>query len=130
MFPGNGETADLAREFDWSTTSLGPPEDWSLSLKAAAKLTLTAGFPSILLWGPALVQIYNDGYRDVMGNKHPVGMGQPTRECWPEVWDINEPIYARVLEGETLTFSDRLYQITRNGYFGECLLYPLLQPGV
>jgi PAS domain S-box-containing protein len=70
----------------------------------------------VVLWGPELIQIYNDGYLALMGAKHPAGLGQPTQECWPEVWHINEPIYARVWQGETLTFEDQLYPITRRGF--------------
>lgn len=51
------------------------------------------GFPMVVLWGPDLIQIYNDGYRIIMGDKHPAGLGQPNRACWPEVWSINGPIY-------------------------------------
>lgn len=47
----------------------------------------------VVLWGEQLVQIYNDVYCGIMGDKHPAGLGQPTRDCWPEVWNINEPIY-------------------------------------
>ena len=78
-------------------------------------MLLPSGFPMVALWGPDLVQIYNDGYRDIMGLKHPAGLGQFTRECWPEVWHINAPIYARVLQGETLTFEDALYPVMRHG---------------
>ena len=116
MFPSNSEAGRLARSLDWAATPLGPTEHWPPSLKTATNLVLAAGFPTILLWGPALVQIYNDSYRDVMGAKHPTGMGQPTRDCWPEVWHINQPILARVLQGETLTFTDRLFPITRHGH--------------
>ncbi len=70
----------------------------------------------IVLWGPDLIQIYNDGYLSLMGTKHPAGIGQRTRECWPEVWHINEPIYARVWQGETLTFEDQLFPIIRRGF--------------
>ena len=69
----------------------------------------------VLLWGPELVQIYNDGYAEIMGKKHPAGMGQPTSECWPEVWAFNEPVYAQVREGKTFTFEDRLFPISRHG---------------
>lgn len=79
-------------------------------------LLLASEFPMVALWGPELVQIYNDGYRGIMAGKHPEGLGQPTRECWPEVWHINEPIYERVRAGETLTFEDKLFPITRHGY--------------
>jgi hypothetical protein len=50
------------------------------------------------------VQVYNDTYCELMGVKHPAGLGQPTRECWPEVWHINRPVYERVWEGESLSF--------------------------
>lgn len=39
-----------------------------------------------------------------------------TRECWPEVWHINEPQYRKVFSGETFTLEDSLYPINRHGY--------------
>nr|WP_280856134.1 PAS domain-containing protein [Pararoseomonas indoligenes] len=68
-----------------------------------------------VLWGPELIQIYNDGYRGLMGTKHPAGLGEAARECWPEAWESNAPIYRRVWAGETLTFPDKLWPVTRNG---------------
>lgn len=47
-------------------------------------------------------------YRALMGLKHPQGLGQPTRECWPEVWHINEPTSAT---GSLLQFVEPLAQI-------------------
>lgn len=112
---GGGEMGALIRAHDWATTPLGRVETWPPSLRAAADLCLGSAFPMIVLWGPDLVQVYNDGYRVLMGIKHPAGLGQATRDCWPEVWHINEPIYARVRAGETLTFADALYPTTRSG---------------
>ena len=117
MWPfGEGEVACLMRRLDWSATPLGPLKFWPQSLKTAADLTLACRFPMIVLWGPELIQIYNDSYREVMGGKHPAGLGQPTQRCWPEVWQINEPIYAKVLQGESITFEDHLYPIARYGF--------------
>lgn len=113
--PGGGEMGALIRAHDWAATPLGPIEGWPHVLKCGVELILPAGFPMIVLWGDALIQIYNDGYRAVMGNKHPAGLGRPTRESWPEVWRINAPIYERVRAGETLTFEDSLYPIARSG---------------
>ena len=104
--------ARLVREHDWAATPLGPIESWPQSLKTVVDVLLASEFPMVALWGPELVQIYNDGYRQIMAGKHPKGLGQPTRECWPEVWRINEPIYDRVCAGETLTFEDKLFPIT------------------
>ncbi len=112
----NGEAATLARKLDWSKTCLGPVEGWPDSLRSTVNLVLACSFPMVLLWGEELVQIYNDAYAAIMGKKHPAGMGLPTREVWPEVWEFNEPVYRRVLEGETLTFENQLFPITRQGF--------------
>lgn len=111
-----GEMASLVRAYDCSTTALGPMQQWPQSLKSVIDLALACRFPMVVLWGKQLEQIYNDGYCDLMGDKHPAGLGQPTRVCWPEVWNINQPIYSKVFEGETLTFEDGLYPIKRHGH--------------
>ena len=122
---GKGEMANLVRAFNWASTPLGAFRSWPQSLRTAVDLALACRFPMVVLWGSDLIQIYNDGYCDLMGDKHPLGLGQPTRECWPEVWQINEPIYARVRAGETVTLEDELYPIRRhrrleNAYFTLC----------
>lgn len=111
-----GEMAARVRAHDWSGTPLGPLERWPQSLRTVVDLLLANGFPMAALWGPQLVQIYNDGYRMLMAGKHPAGLGQPTRDCWPEAWHIDGPIYQQVLAGGTLTFEDKLYRITRRGF--------------
>ncbi|MQA90735.1 MAG: PAS domain-containing protein [Gemmatimonas sp.] len=117
LFPTEGEVAKLCRDLEWTSTPLGPIEDWPESLKAVAGLVIASPFPMILLWGPELVQIYNDGYRHVMGAKHPAGLGQPTRECWPEVWEFNAPIYDKVMNrAESFTLEDRRLVVERDGY--------------
>lgn len=115
LFAGPGTMRALCRALDWGTTPLGPVAHWPPSLRTAAGLVFGAAFPMLLLWGPDLVQLYNDGYREVMGAKHPGGLGQATRECWPEVWHINAPIYARVRAGETVWHEEARYPLLRHG---------------
>ncbi|WP_244478025.1 PAS domain S-box protein, partial [Methylobacterium sp. Leaf86] len=88
-------------------------------MKTIVDLLLSNGFPTIALWGREFIQIYNDGYRDLMETKHPAGLGQPTRECWPEVWHIKAPIYDRVWAGETVKLNDALCPIIRSGVLQE-----------
>ena len=116
---GPGETSALIRGRDWATHSLGLSEGWPGCLRTAVDLVLACEFPMSVLWGPDLIQIYNDGYLALMGSRHPAGMGQPTRECWPEVWHLNEPVYARIWQGQTLTFEDQLFPILRRGFLEE-----------
>lgn len=111
----SGEMGVRIREFAAGSNPWGPPETWPQRLRSAIELMLPCGFPMIILWGPDLIQIYNDQYRSLMGRKHPSGFGRPTEECWPEVWHINQPIYEKVWNGETLTFEDALYPLARSG---------------
>jgi PAS domain S-box-containing protein len=113
--PGGGETGALVRAMDWSTTPLGPVAAWPQSLRTAVSVALYTDFASIVLWGPELIQIYNDRYRVLMGAKHPRGLGQGNRECWPEAWHINETIYPRVFAGETLSFRETVYPLAPFG---------------
>jgi PAS domain S-box-containing protein len=106
----------LIRERDWANTPLGPIEGWPQSLRTTVDIILASGFPTVARWGPDLVQIYNDGYRVIMADKHPTGLGQPVRDCWPDIWADTEPLYTRVLAGETLVSEDRVYRIERQGY--------------
>ncbi|HZH28613.1 MAG TPA: PAS domain-containing protein [Azospirillaceae bacterium] len=105
----------LVRAHAWSGTPIGPVERWPQSLRTSVEMVLASGYPATVLWGPDLVQIYNDGYREILAGKHPAGLGQATRECWPEAWHINEPIYQRVWKGETVTLRDSLLPATRRG---------------
>ena len=115
LFRDGGELGALCRAKDWSATPLGPPESWPQSLRTAVSMVLASDFPMIVLWGPSLVQIYNDRYRLLMGAKHPGGLGQGNRECWPEAWHINKSIYPRVFAGETVSFHEAVYPLAPNG---------------
>ena len=116
LFAGPGEMRARCRAFDWAATPLGPVSDWPTALKAMVGLVLAAPLGMIVLWGAELVQLYNDGYREVMGAKHPAGLGQPTRACWPEVWAFNAPLYAGVVDrGEAFTFTDQRLVVERHG---------------
>jgi PAS domain-containing protein len=115
LLTGPGELRERVRELDWAATPVGPMAEWPHGLRTAVDLALSSAFPTVVLWGPELIQIYNDAYSVIMGAKHPGGLGRPTREVWPEVWHINGPIYERVLAGETVSLEDARYPLERNG---------------
>src|SRR5688572_21750190 len=115
VFPGGSEMARRCRAFDWGTTPLGPMERWPQSLRTAAGMVVGHAFASIVLWGPELIQIYNDGYIAVHGAKHPWGLGRPTSEVWPEVWHLNGPLFARAMAGEQVSLREAPYALSRRG---------------
>ena len=105
------------RAKDWSGTPLGPPASWPQSLRTAVSILLNSRYPMFLFWGPELVKIYNDGYRSILGNKHPWALGRRGPEVWPEIWDTIGPMVERVVEHGEATFSDDLMLfMQRHGY--------------
>ena len=87
---GGGEMGSLIRSMDWSATPLGPVEGWPQSLRTTVSICLASDLPICVIWGPGLVQIYNDAYRVICGNKHPRSMGQNFSACWKEAWPVIE----------------------------------------
>ena len=95
-------------------------EGWPQSLRTAVSICLASGFPELVMWGPELVQIYNDAFRSVLQAKHPAGLGQRARDCWPELWDTIAPMYRSVLEtGASIFLEDQLFTPERRGYVEE-----------
>jgi len=89
---GSGEMARLIREHDWSSTPLGPIENWSRELVTIVNLMLSSPTPARTLWGPDLVLVYNDSYRNTPGKRHPDALGRPAREVYRESWHVVGPL--------------------------------------
>src|SRR5450830_928387 len=114
--PGGDAMAQVIRDTAWNQTALGAIASWTPALRMAVTTALDSPLPTILLWGPDLIQIYNSAYRHVLGERHPVAMGQATRLCWPEVWAFNEPIYLGALGGgAAVHLEDQEYVIEPSG---------------
>ncbi len=99
LFPGASEMARRCRALDWSSTPLGDPQGWPAALRLAVRTALECPFPINLWCGPALTLIYNDGYVDVLGAKHPGALGQPGNVVWSEIWPDIEAIFDSVRQG-------------------------------
>lgn len=83
--PQGSAMAEVIREVNWDGNALGAISGWPASLRTSVTTVLDSPFPTIVLWGPGLIQLYNDAYRHILGERHPVAMGQRTQACWPSV---------------------------------------------
>ena len=118
---GGGEMGAFMRSFDWPGSLLGPVAQWPQSLRTSVSTCLNSRFPILIWWGPDLVMLYNDAYRQIIGAKHPAALGHPGRECWPEIWNIIGPMLETVMrKGEATWSSDLLLMLERSGYPEEC----------
>jgi PAS domain S-box-containing protein len=109
--------ADLIRAFDWSSTAVGPIDEWPDTLLTSVNLMLGTRHPMFLWWGDELIQFYNDAYRPSLGSdKHPKALGQHGRECWPEIWHaIGPQIEGVMTRGEATWHEDQFLPIYREG---------------
>ncbi len=107
----------LTREFDWASTSMGPMENWSPTIRTAVSIMLKSTVPMVTLWGEDGVMVYNDAYAVFAGTRHPQLFGSRVREGWPEVADFNDRVVKVGLSGGTLAFKDQSMMLNRRNGF-------------
>jgi PAS domain S-box-containing protein len=115
-----GEMGARIRDFDWSSTTLGPIDTWPSSLRDAVRLCLHSRFQLAIYWGPQLVLLYNDAERDVLGAMHPRVLGRPAADVLADIWDVVGPLLHGVTATGEATWSvDQPLRINRNGFVEE-----------
>lgn len=118
---GGGEMGEMIRAKDWSKTSLGDPSQWPQSLCTMITVMLSTPFAMYIAWGNDYIQLYNDGYRPILGaSKHPEALGISTRHTFSEVLHIIEPMFDDVMKGKAVGFPDFMLPLNRNGFVEEC----------
>ncbi|PVZ59339.1 hybrid sensor histidine kinase/response regulator [Pseudomonas sp. B1(2018)] len=113
--PTASDAQALIARIDWANSPLGAASTWPQSLRTAVDIVIHSPMPMLLLWGPQLTQIYNDGFALLAGSKHPQAFGQPTHLIWPELKDFTDPIYSAVLQGQVRTYSEQRFTLQREG---------------
>lgn len=114
---GGGELGQRMREFDWSSTSLGPVDSWPRSLRTCVQIMLTSRQPMWIGWGKDLIKLYNDPYKAIAGGKHPWALGKPASVVWKDIWKEIEPMLHQVMVHSEGTYVEsQLLIMERNGY--------------
>jgi two-component system sensor histidine kinase VicK len=117
---GSSEMSALVRQKDWKETSVGAIESWPESLRTIVNMTLENKFAMALCWGKDHLQFYNETFCAILGNKHPSALGRPASEVYAESWHLIEPLFARVMAGEAVSFENLLVPLNRKGYLEDC----------
>jgi PAS domain S-box-containing protein len=113
---GGGEVGEMMRTQDWSASPLGHPRTWPQALRIVVGLMLNSKFPMFVAWGKELGFLYNDSYREILGDKHPRAMGGRFHDIWSEIWDDIGPLIDRALNGEATYVERLLLVMNRHGY--------------
>ncbi len=53
-------------------------------------------------WGPEVVLLYNDAYREMAGSKHPQIFGERGSVSWGELWEDIGPLAYQALSGKAV----------------------------
>lgn len=105
----------LMAEFPWADSPLGARESWPLSLRSVTDLMLSSKFPMFVMWGPARTFLYNDGYAEILGPKHPHAWGRAMDDVWREIWADVGPMIGAALSGETIFHENLELAVNRRG---------------
>lgn len=108
-------TLKLFNTYDWASNPLGPIPEWSESLKGAVRTMMVATTPMAMLVGPEGILLYNSGYAEFAGPRHPDIFGLPALEAWPEIADFNRENIARGLRSEGLSMLGQKLLLNRHG---------------
>lgn len=123
----------MVLEHDWSRTPLGPQAQWSPTLRTAVSTALNSRFPSLLMWGPELVMVYNDAYAPMLGARHPSALGRRAADVWADIWADLAPMVDEVMAGRATYSEDLLLVMTRHGFEEETYFSfsfsPVVEPG-
>jgi PAS domain S-box-containing protein len=114
-FPfADGDMAQQIRAVDWAATVVGPIENWSDALRFALDMMLGCAFPATLQWGRDLILFYNDAYIPLIGYRHPIALGKPIFDAFPEIVQTYRPLAERVWRGERIVLEDQPYRYARH----------------
>lgn len=117
-----GEMGQRIAAFDWAATGVGPIEHWSQSLRSIVAFLVNSPVPLVMLWGADGHLIYNDGYSQFAGERHPGLLGMKVLEAWPEVADFNANVMRVGIAGGTLAYRNHRLKLNRTGTFEDCWL--------
>jgi PAS domain S-box-containing protein len=116
MTATNPDCGRLFRDLDWASTPLGPRDSWSVELKTLTNVMLGSLHPMLIVWGPDQVTLYNDGYAEMCGNRHPQAFSRSFKELWHDIWDGVEPIISAAYAGQGTAMDDIAFTMYRKGY--------------
>ena len=115
LFSPGGKVDAFMGDGDWLETPMGLPQTWPSSLRTTVRFMLDADMPMWLCWGPDLLLLYNDGYAEVLGPRHPAALKQPFRDVWSGVPNDLVSAVERALCGEASLLQNVAQDVLRSG---------------
>jgi PAS domain S-box-containing protein len=116
LFVARTPMAERLRNTDWTSTPLGPPQDWDAALKTLVPIMLASNQPMFVVWGATRSLIYNDAYGEILANKHPDALTRDFLDVWHEIRHSLVPIVNAAYGGEPVQMDDIELWMERRGF--------------
>jgi signal transduction histidine kinase len=107
MVWGGGAMGERIRAKDWSSSPIGPLEQWPSSLRTALSLCLDFPAPVCVTWGRERTQIYNDAYSQLSPIQHSNALGEDFARSWSQTWPAMRACFERAHRGEAVQLEDQ-----------------------
>lgn len=116
-FPHNVMLREI-RDFDWAISPAGPIENWSETVRHAARTVLLSSAPMAFLIGSEGLLVYNDAMRAMFGSHYDHSLGKPVIEVLPNAADFCRAAIDAALAGRASSFCEEPFTIQRKGVRG------------
>src|SRR5688500_15397248 len=83
---GGAAVGESIKSKDWTATSLGAIEQWPQSLRTALGICLSSPNACCIAWGAQRLQLPNEKYAQLCGNRNADAIGTDFAQSWPEAW--------------------------------------------
>jgi signal transduction histidine kinase len=132
--PGISPHIQYIKDFDWSSTPIGPMDNWPGRLSSMVLSICTNPDPRVVVWGEKLTMIYNDACALLLGERHPYAMGKSCSEVQAEMWpQMSKLFQPALLEGKAIKSTKELSFQERNGVLEETywnfIIFPIIGSG-
>ncbi|TDC72247.1 histidine kinase [Micromonospora sp. KC606] len=117
--PGPAQVSQVAAAVlahPWARTTLGPPQQWDPAVRALVDVILSSPVPMALYYGDRFEMLYNQGFSELIGDRHPDAIGRPAGEVFADLWhtpgvgDVIERVYRH---GESFLQKESVLPIDR-----------------
>lgn len=97
---------------DWTSTPMGPIEQWPQSVKTAVDIMLANPQSVLVYWGPNQLMLFNDACFPILGDKQGWALGKPFREVFVEVWKDFGPVMNDLMAGKSFYVENQALPIS------------------
>ncbi|KAL1302059.1 hypothetical protein AAFC00_002503 [Neodothiora populina] len=109
------------RGFNWSSTKLGPTNEWSSTLCSYVITIMACHEPRYIFWGDDLIMLYNEAAVPILGPIHPGSLGKPLADIWGKTLHDQHQRTIRhgIQQGKAFPIKAAELIVERNGFYDE-----------